>query len=28
VLGTCVAYDPSSPIVKRMWPQFYKEEAE
>jgi len=28
VLGTCVAYDPSNPIVKSMWPQFYEEEAE
>ncbi len=23
VLGTCVAYDPASHIVKRMWPQYY-----
>jgi hypothetical protein len=23
VLGTCVAYDPTGPIVQKRWPQFY-----
>lgn len=23
VLGTCIAYDPAGPIVKRIWPQFH-----